>query len=170
MRALLDLFDLFLDICLFRRGPQDVPAGMPLLKLCLLGYGLSGFLVLLLSTPPPVAILQILLDLVLLAGLLQLALLARRHTQRFTQTLSALAGTGTLMGLLALPLMGWIVRQGSDGDIQLPSLLLLGLMAWSIAIMAQILRHALDVPIWVGALGALGYTFLSWTLTGWIGS
>ncbi len=166
MRA---LFDLFLDICLLRRGPQDVPAGMALLKLCLLGYGLSGLVLLLLSTPAPVAILQILLDLVLLAGLLHLALLARRHSRRFEQTLSALTGTGTLMGLLTLPVMLWIVRQGPDGDTQLPSLLLLALMAWSIAVMAHILRHALDVPIWAGALGALGYTFLSWMLTGWIG-
>ncbi len=62
MRA---LFELFLDLCLFRKGPQDLPAGMALLKLCLLGYALSGFVVLLLSTPAPVAILQILLDLVL---------------------------------------------------------------------------------------------------------
>ncbi|MDG4549555.1 MAG: hypothetical protein P9F19_04855 [Candidatus Contendobacter sp.] len=167
MRA---LFELFLDICLFRKGPQDVPAGMALLKLCLLGYGLSGLAVLLLSTPAPVAILQILLDLVLLAGLLHLALLARRHPRRFEQTLSALTGTGTLMGLLALPMMVWIVRQGPNGDTQLPALLLLGLMAWSITVMAHILRQALDIPVWAGALGALGYTFLSWMLTGWIGA
>ena len=167
MRA---LFELFLDICLLRKGPQDIPTSMALLKLCLLGYGLSGLLVLLLSTPAPVAILQILLDLGLLAGLLYLALLLRRHPQRFEQTLSALTGTGTLMGLLALPVMVWIVQQSPDGDIALPSLLLLGLMAWSIAIMAHILRHALNTPIWAGALYALGYTFLSWTLTGWIGS
>ena len=94
----------------------------------------------------------------------------RRHPLRFEQTLSALTGTGTLMGLLALPLMVWIVQQSPDGDIALPSLLLLGLMAWNIAIMAHILRHALNTPIWGGALYALGYTFLSWTLTGWIGS
>ena len=167
MRA---LFDLFLDICLFRKGPQDVPAGMALLKLCLLGYGLSGLMVLLLNTPAPVAILQILLDLVLLAGLLHLALLARRHSRRFEQTLSALTGTGTLMGLLALPVMFWIISQGPDGDVQWPSLLLLALMAWSVAIMAHILRHALDIPVWAGALGALGYTFLSLTLTGWVGA
>ncbi|MFZ1642793.1 MAG: hypothetical protein WAV07_15445 [Candidatus Contendobacter sp.] len=164
------LFELFLDICLFRKGPQDVPAGMALLKLCLLGYGLSGLLALLPSTSAPVALLQVLLDLALLAGPLHLALLVRRHPRRFEQTLSALTGTGTLMGLLVLPLMGWIVRQGSEGDTQLPALLLLGLMAWSVAIMAHILRHALDIPVWVGTLYALGYTFLSWTLTGWIGS
>ena len=165
MRA---LFDLFFDICLFRKGPQDVPAGMALLKLCLLGYALAGLAMLLLSTPFPVAILQILLDLVLMAGLLHLALLARRHPRRFEQTLSALTGTGTLMGLLMLPLVTWIVWQSSAGDVQLPWLLLLGLTAWSIAIMAHILRHALDLPLWVGAFGALGYTFLSWTLAGWV--
>jgi hypothetical protein len=166
MRA---LFDLFLDICLFRKGPQDVPSSLALLKLCLLGYGLSGLLVLLPTTPAPVAILQILLDLALLAGLLHLALWLRRHPRRFEQTLSALTGIGTLMGLLALPPTIWIVGQGSGGNIELPSLLLLVLMVWSIAIMAHILRHALEIPIWAGTLYALGYILLSWTLTGWIG-
>lgn len=166
MRA---LFDLFLDICLFRKGPQDVPASTVLLKICLLTYALSGFMVLLLSTSTSVAILQILLDLLLLIGLLHLALLLRRHLLRFEQTLIALTGAGTLAGLLALPLTFWIVQQGTDGDIILPSFLMLVLMFWSISIMAHILRHALDIPIWAGGVCAVGYTFLSWTLTGWIG-
>jgi hypothetical protein len=166
---MLALFNLFLDICLLRKGPQDVPASATLVKMCLLAYGLSGLLVLMLSTPIPVALLQILLDMVLLSGLLYLALILRRHPKRFEQALSAVTGTGALMGLLALPLMTWIVRQESGGDTSLPSLLLLVLMVWSIAIMAHILRHALDTSIWVGALYALGYTFLSWTLAGWIG-
>ena len=166
MRA---LFDLFLDICLFRKGPQDVPVSMALLKMCLLAYAASGLLVLTLSVPVQVALLQILLDLVLLAGLLYLALILHRHPGRFEQTLAALTGSGTLMGLLALPPMIWIVRQGPRGDSQFPSLLMLALMVWSIAVMAHILRHAFNAPVWAGALYALGYTFLSWTLTGWIG-
>lgn len=165
MRALLNLF---LDICLFRKAPQDVPSSMALLKLCLLAYAGSGLLVLLISTPAPVALLQILLDLVLLSGLLYLGLSARRHPKRFEQTLSALAGSGTLMGLLALPLLFWLSGQGQGDGAALPSLLLLMLMVWSIAVMAHILRHAFEVPIWLGAALALAYTFLSWTLTGWI--
>ena len=163
------LFNLFLDICLFRKGPQDVPASMALLKLCLLAYGLSGLLVLLIGTPAPVALLQILLDLVILSGLLYLALLLYRHPGRFEQTLSALTGSGTLMGLLALPLISWLAHLSPDGDAELPSLLLLALMAWSIAIMAHILRQAFNSSIGVGALCALGYTFISWILTGWVG-
>ncbi len=104
------LFDLFLDICLFRKGPRDVPASMALLKMCLLAYGASGLLVLTLSVPVQVALLQILLDMVLLAGLLYLMLILHRHPGRFEQTLTALTGSGTLMGLLALPPMLWIVR------------------------------------------------------------
>jgi hypothetical protein len=65
--------------------------------------------------------------------------------------------------------MVWIVQQGPDGDAVLPSMLLLGLMGWSIAIMAHILRCALNIPLWVSAVYAVGYTFLSWTMTGWIG-
>ncbi len=166
MRA---LFDLFLDICLFRKGPRDVPSSTVLLKMCLLAYGISGMLVLILSVPVQVALLQMLLDLVLLAGLLYLALILHRHSGRFEQALAALTGTGTLMGLLALPLMVWIVHQGPEGDSTFPSLLMLALMVWSIAVMAHILRHTFNIPVWASAMYALGYTFLSWTLTGWIG-
>ncbi|HCK82268.1 MAG TPA: hypothetical protein PK880_01570 [Candidatus Competibacter sp.] len=166
---MLFLFNLFLDICLFRKAPQDVPASTPLLKMCLLAYALSGLLVLLISAPVAVALLQTLLDMALLGGLLYLGLTLRRHPQRFAQTLGALTGSGALLGSLALPLMFWISQQGREGDIELPSLLLLGLMVWSIAVMAHILRHAFETSIWQGALYALGYTFLSWTLTGWIG-
>ncbi len=164
------LFNLFLDICLFRKGPKDVPASAALLKACLLAYGLSGLLVLILSTPVPVALLQVLLDMILLAGLLHLALIVRRHPQRFGQTLSTLTGTGTLMALLALPLMSWLVQQSPDSATELPSVLLLVLMVWSIAVMAHILRQSFETSIWIGALCAIGYTFLSWTLTGWVGA
>ncbi|MBE2293492.1 MAG: hypothetical protein IAF00_01020 [Phycisphaerales bacterium] len=163
------LFDLFLDICLFRKGPQNVPASTALLKICLLAYAASGLLVLVLSTPLQVALLQILLDLVLLAGLLYLALILHQHSARFEQTLTAITGSGTLMSLLALPLTAWIVHQGPQGDSEFPWLLILALMAWGIAIMTHILRQAFDTPVWVSALYALGYTFLSLTLTGWIG-
>ena len=113
-------------------------------------------------------------DIPVVAGLLGVVLLLLTAQMMLHRQHAGLSGLAPLrlagrMMLLALPVMVWIVRQGSEGDIQLPSLLLLALMAWSIAIMAHILRHALDVPIWVGTLGALGYTFLSWTLTGWVG-
>ena len=162
------LFNLFLDLCLLRKGPQDVPASMLLLKLCLLAYGLIGLIVLLLSTPIPVALLQALLDIVLLSGLLYVGLTLYHHPERFEQTLTALAGSGALIALLAFPLMAWLMNEERGGDIALPSLLLLALLVWSIAIMAHILRHAFAVSLWSGAWYAFGYTVLSWTLTGWI--
>ncbi|CDI01505.1 conserved membrane hypothetical protein [Candidatus Competibacter denitrificans Run_A_D11] len=165
MRA---LFDLFFDICLLRKAPQDVPASMALLKMCLLAYALSGLLVLMINDPLPVALLEILLDMVLLSGLLYLGLMLHRHPRRFEQALSALTGSGTLIGLLALPLMSWMTHQAQGDDVVLPSFLLLALMIWSIVIMAHILRHAFEISVWQGALYALSYTFLSWTLTGWI--
>lgn len=164
------LLNLFLDICLFRKGPQDVPASTPLLKICLLAYALSGLLTLIITTPLPLALLQILLDLVLLSGLLHLALVMRRYPQRFAQALSALTGTGSILGLLGLPLISWIVHASGSGAAELPALLLLVLMLWSIAVMAHILRHALQTPLWVGTLCAIGYAFLSWMLTGWLGA
>ena len=162
------LFNLFLDICLFRKGPQDTPASMALLKMCLAAYGLTSLLVLLVGIAAPVAVLQTVVDMLLLSGLLYLALRLYRYPRRFVQTLSALTGVGALLSLLALPLLFWIDGQPRGGNAEFPALLLLALMVWSIAVMAHILRHAFNVPVWVGALYALSYTLLSWQLTGWV--
>lgn len=163
------IFDLFLDICLFRKGPQHVPHSATLLTICLLGYALSGLWLLALNLPLPLAVLQVFLDLLLLSGLLYLALVVQHQRQRFAQTLCALTGSGALMTLLAIPLMAWIAHQAPAAALELPALLLLGLMLWSIALLAHILRHAFSTSLWYGLLYAVGYTLVSWVLTGWIG-
>jgi len=160
------LFNLFLDICLFRKGPQDTPASMALLKMGLAAYGLTSLLALLVGTAAPVAVLQTLVDMTLLSGLLYLALTLHQHPRRFVQTLSALTGAGTLLNLAALPLLIGINGQPPSENAPLSALLLLVLLVWSIAVMAHILRHAFNVPLWVGTLYALGYTLLSWQLAG----
>ena len=58
MRA---LFNLFLDICLFRRGPQDVPASPLLFGLAMLVYLIVGVVLLSLEGPLFQAVLQVFL-------------------------------------------------------------------------------------------------------------
>lgn len=163
MRA---LFDLFFDICLLRKGPEDVPASSVLLKLSLITYGCSGLLVMLVSMQPAVAFLQTAMDIILLTGLTYGILTLQGYGPRFVQTLTALLGVGTLLGLVALPLVVWIDNGTVAGEgIELPSLLFWLLLGWSIAVMAHIFQHALSTTRWVGMAYALAYLLISVVLS-----
>ena len=166
MRA---LFELFLDICLLRKGPQDVPASPVLLRLTLLSYGISDVLIPLLDVALPTALALTVLDISLLTGLTYGLLALRDSRPRFRQTLTALLGTGTLLQLLALPLLFLLQQEAVDASAPAWLVLLwLGLFIWSVVIMAHILRQALSTPLGVGVLYSLAYVFLYWTLSGWL--
>lgn len=166
------LFNLFWEICLLRKGPQDVPASQELLKLCLIGYAATGLLNLWLGlgeVGAGTALLLTAVDVGLLLGLVYAVLQLRGLLARYTQTLTALAGTGTLLQLIVLPLGMWYQRElAGNGTADLPAMLWLMLLVWSVAITAHILRHALSVTFGIGVLYALGYLMVSWTAADWL--
>jgi hypothetical protein len=166
MRA---LFELFLAICLLRKGPQDVPASPVLLRLTLLSYGFSGVLIPLLDVGLLTSLVLTVLDIALLTGLTYGALTLRHYRARFMQTLTALLGTGTLLQLLALPLLFLLEQEvaGTGGPGWL-GLLWLGLFIWGIVVTAHIFRQALSTSLGVGVLYSLAYVLLYWTLSGWL--
>jgi len=74
-----------------------------------------------------------------------------KYSARIIQTLTALAGTNSLLGILIIPVLFWLEQIGlNEGDTSLPVLLLLGLIVWNLAVSAHILRHALAVPFFIG--------------------
>ena len=169
MRA---LFDLFFDICLLRRGPQDVPAAPVLLLLCILAYLSAGYLALLAgvgAAAPLRSLLLALLDLGLLSVMTYSILRALKHSARLPQTLTALTGCGTLLQIIALPLGIWFDHANSSGNIaEIPLILSLGVLAWSVVVTAHILRHAFAVAFSVGVAYAFAYLFISWSLADWL--
>ncbi|MEZ5592318.1 MAG: hypothetical protein R3F53_17085 [Gammaproteobacteria bacterium] len=165
------LFDLFFDICLLRRGPQDVPAAPALTAV---RTGLSGHWF---CCPhggrraayPLRSLLLTLADLALLAGMTYGVLRALGHSARLAQTLTALTGCGTLLQLIALPLGIWFDQaSASQANAELPFLLWLLLLLWSIVISAHILRHAFTVSFGIGLAYAFAYLFVSWTIADWL--
>jgi len=166
MRA---LFDLFLDICLFRKGPQQLPPSETLLRLCLAAYGLSYLLLLLINVELPAALLLAATDLLLLIGLTYAALTLNGYRDRLLQTLIALAGAGALLQLLSLPVTVWLQQElARDGIPGLPLLLWFALLVWNIAIITHILRRALSASVGVGLLYTLGYVVIVWTAADWL--
>ncbi len=83
-------------------------------------------------------------------------------TQRLVQTLTALAGTGALLGLLGLPLIWQVARTQEAGAA--PTLLAVGwvlLVAWSVVVQAHIFRHALSTRFGYGLLLAVLHSLIA---------
>lgn len=158
----------FIDICLLRAGPQDLPASGMLLVPALLAYIASGVIMLLPSTGFGSAAAQALADAFLLGGLLRLALRWRGFSNRFDQTLTALAGAGAFQGMIAWPLVASMYHTGAQGlAAPLQSLLLLALFVWTLVVIGHILRHALSTSYAAGFLSGMVYVALSMGLLSW---
>ncbi len=166
MRA---LFDLFFDLCLFRKGPQDLPTSWPLLKLTLSVNALVGIVGLLAITSLLSALVQTMVGLGLLSGVVYGALWVSSYPNRFVQTLTALVGADALLGAFALPVMFWTQQAAATGaDASLPVLLFWGLLSWSVAVTVNILHHALSTSRGLALAYTLCYLILSWTVLGWL--
>ena len=140
-----------LEMLRLRSGPQDLPAGAQLaviLAIAYLAQGLAADRIMEPSDTQPRSLMAIAVQFGAIIALLRLRGLA----ERIPQTISALAGTGFLIGLLSIMLL----RQLTPGEPQ-PELAMayLGLFLWSLAIDAHIYRHALSVNMSLGVLVAV---------------
>lgn len=146
------LFLLFFDIGMLRKGPQDVPAAPWLLKLLVPVYFAINVLVLLIDGNWSSALPQTLLDFLLLTGFTWPLLYFSGRRARFPQTLGALLGTDCLISLCAIPALASL----STEPTQLGYIAMLMLMIWHWLVTGHILRHALDKSLAFG----LGLAFL----------
>lgn len=159
------ILDAYIKLCLLRLAPQDLPASATLLGLSLLMYGGASLLAALVELRGAQAVMAALVDTGLLTLMTQLTLWIRNLGARLTQTLTALAGAGTVMTVISLPILIWqhavgLPPQGS----MMPTLTLLALLLWNLVVMGNILRHALSAPIFVGTLLAILYVYISISL------
>ncbi|HVN42739.1 MAG TPA: hypothetical protein VMT50_08125 [Steroidobacteraceae bacterium] len=152
----------FLDIVLWRRGPQDLPASPLLFRLALAAYvAVSVVQLLVLRESAATWVVFLLIDPPLLTGCVWLVLRLYRHPERFLQTASAVLGTGSLLGLLLyLPLqllLGALGRGPDAGLYQVAALLLLVVFA---LVTGRILKLGAESSLATGVGIALGYFFL----------
>jgi len=146
------LLVLFFDICLFKKGPQDIPASSGLLFLLIPAYAGISFLILVLSTDAVNAILQVLIEIAFVLGSSKIILYFAKKPERFIQTVCALIATDTLISIFALPVMAALIGQGSA----LAFFSLVTLMLWHWTVSGHIFSNALSQPFTFG----LGIAFL----------
>jgi hypothetical protein len=162
------LIRFFVELCLLRRAPQDLPASDALLRLTLAANLLTG-LVLGLVTGQPLlsSLIQGIAELALELGLLYGALRLTRHPGRFTQAGTALLGSGTLIGLFAIFPMALNPNGSEESDTAtLGALLLLVVLVWNLVVTGHIVRHTFGIRLGQGIAIAVAYEFLAITLLG----
>ena len=162
---MLTLVRTWLEMCWLRATPRQVPASPYLLWLALGFYLLVDLLTALPGAGWRSALGLTLVDLALLVGFTALLLRLSGKQARLNQTLSALAGTGALLGLVALPL---VLAVQQDPAPPLAGLLWLVVLFWSLAVRAHILRHALSVPFGVGLVISAVYAVILLWLVQWL--
>jgi len=162
LSSLRAIVDPFIQICLLRQGPQDLPTSGILLAIALSAHTLMSIVLSNVSLSAVSALLAGLLDSTMLVILTGTLLYVQRRNARIVQTVTALAGTGAIITLLALPLSGWLHRADqAAGEGGFALLLLLILTGWSLAIAGHIFRHALSVPYFIGLVLAGVFYWIS---------
>ncbi len=154
------LLKIFIDMCLLRAAPQDLPCSHFLLILSVAVYFLVGLGISLADQDMGLALLSAGVDTGLMIGLAYLGLWIRDFGARFMQTVTALCGTGVLFELLSWPLVVTLQQLGENASGALP-VLLVALFIWIIAVIGNILRHALELSLWAGIGISLLYVYTS---------
>jgi hypothetical protein len=125
------------------------PALALMLATAYLAQGLMADRIMVGSDAAPRSVVAIAVQFGLITALLRL----RNLAARVPQTISALAGTGFLFGLISILLL----NQLTPGEPALGvAMAIFGLFLWSLAVDAHIYRHALSVNMSLGVLVAVG--------------
>lgn len=139
----------FWGVCTFRLGPQDIPPSSVLLAATALINLFVSTLINRLQLDFGAAVMIAAVEFAVLTGLTAALLFGFSRTQRLLQTLSALMGSGAVLGVIVLVLLLVFAA--------LPWFLRLGIFVWNLAVMAHILRHALSIHIAAAFFIAVGY-------------
>ena len=144
---------LFFDICLLRANAENVPASRVLLIMSVLAYFVLSLGITFIEGNLSKIVAVILVGFILVIALAQVGLWIRSSMNRSVQTITALAGTGTIFCILTWPLvlMGeqWIFAR----------YLLLLIFIWDIVVVGHILRNALSLSFWAGIGISIFYIF-----------
>ncbi|MFQ5642472.1 MAG: hypothetical protein ACE5FQ_02120 [Thiogranum sp.] len=146
----------WLEQCLLRRAPQADPVSLAALGGALLAYLVMDLLQARASSGWPTSLAMTVLDTLVMILFSWSVLRLTKKTARYPQTLTALAGTGAVLGLIGLPLVRQAAQlQSGEGPTGALVLGWLMLLVWSVTVQAHIYRHALSARYAAGLLIAI---------------
>lgn len=159
MPEVLQFLRIFLDIVLWRRGPQDLPASRLLVWLTLAAYlAVSVLQLALLEEPVTTWFFFLVVDPALLMGWVWLVVKLFGHPERYVQTVSAVLGTGALLGLVVyLPLQFLLPPSAQGQAAPLAQAVGLALVLLFALVTGRIIKLATDSSLFTGIGVALTY-------------
>lgn len=165
---MLKLLQTFVDIALWRKGPQDLPTSSFLAWLALAAYLATSVVQVGLAYPRvSEAILVIALDVVMLLGWLWVVLAFFGRRERFVQAAAAVLGAGAVMSLLDIVVQALALSLGSGNS--LGSALggvwnYVRFFAYAL-VFGRIFMHALERGLFTGIALTLGIIYSTFAVT-----
>ena len=158
----------FLDIVLWRRGPQDLPNSGLLVALTLVAYELVNLVqIALMEVSIAELLLYLVVDPLLLMGGLWLVMMLFGRKDRWAQTVSAVLGCTALMALAVSVPMVLLVGPRMAGDPPAAlQLLALALVIAFILVVGRIIQLATDSNLLTGSAIATTYVVMFHALAG----
>jgi len=152
----------FLDIVLWRRGPQDLPNSGLLVALTLVAYELVNLVqIALMEVSIAELLLYLVVDPLLLMGGLWLVMMLFGRKDRWAQTVSAVLGCTALMALAVSVPMVLLVGPRMAGDPPAAlQLLALALVIAFILVVGRIIQLATDSNLLTGSAIATTYVVM----------
>lgn len=162
------LINFFVDLVLFRRKPQDIPASMPLMLFVLL----ASFLISLVHGQQIYDSLinsfyAAFTDIVFMMFVLSMALYVTHRSQRWIQTITALAGGSAVITAIAIPIQLLMGDNNVEStSTQIGAILYLIVIVWNLMFVGYIAKHVFDVSLFIGSLIAFSYLVFSGIIIG----
>lgn len=167
MMPLMKVIQELIRICLFRTGPDSLPANNLSMQLLLLAYFCVSVLLNQIDMAFQISLWVGLTDLIFLMTFLYVLLRLNHFLPRYQQGIMALAGAGSVLGLLAIPLVWAFHQYAEQSDIANYILLALMLvMLWSLMVTAHILRSTIETSVFKAVMLTILYVVLAMIVNG----
>lgn len=138
----------FINLLLFRAGPQDIPASHQILKIVLISCFVTDVLGAMGTLGLSMSMLLSAGQLALLSVFVYFLLKLHQKSERWLQTITAVFGALTLINLASLPFIQNLNILAGGQLIITPKLLIVGvLQLWFFIVMARILRDAAEISM-----------------------
>ncbi|HSQ70004.1 MAG TPA: hypothetical protein VLM41_07945 [Steroidobacteraceae bacterium] len=159
MSTVQQFLKVFIDIVLWRQGPQDLPSSNLLVLLTLAAYmAVSTLQLAFLDESAFTWLFFVVVDPLLLAGWVWFVLRVFAHPERFQQTIAAVYGTGALLGLAVyLPAQLLVTGAATEPSSTAAQLIALVMVVIFAAVTGRIIKLATDTGMFTGVAIALTY-------------
>ncbi len=150
MRSLKNLIILFFRVATFRTPPQDLPASEVVLAFAIALSLFLGLIRYAVVGSGYYSVFRVVLELLIPGLLIYLLLLYFKMPTRFVQTFAAVCGTGAIIYAFALPFLPSFFAAAETSQHQLSVYIIIAIDLWSVAVIAYILKHAVNVGFATG--------------------